>query len=453
MKPFRPLRLLVVTLSALLATAAWSADAPTGPPPAPMMGPPPSLDAAARTSIVNAAADALTRRYVYPDVGRSAAAAIKSALAAGSYDAITEPRAFADRLTADIAAIAHDKHLRVSAFGSPPAAGGAPMPARPRAEAGVVRADRLPGNIGYIEISGFPPLQSAKAPFDRAMAPLADTRALIIDIRRNGGGSPDSEVYLASYFLDPAKPVIVSRFISRTPDTETFATREFPNTATPFYYAGKPVYVLTSQYTFSGGEALAYEMQVLKRVKVVGEVTGGGANPGGTMPLAPGFNMFVPDGRNENALTKTSWEGVGVKPDVTTAANDALKVALAQLGHVTDKTRIETLSEARLFEPRFTPDPKSEAAVRRMVAELVRGEPNYELLSPEMGQLTRAQLPRLQEMLRSMGELQSVTFTEVGPQGGDGFDLKFANGALNLVIALDADGKTVMAAMRPGTPR
>ncbi len=98
----------------------------------------------------------------------------------------------------------------------------------PRAEAGVVRADRLPGNIGYIEISGFPPLQSAKAPFDRAMATLADTRALIIDLRRNGGGSPDSEVYLASYFLDPAKPVIVSRLISRTPDTETFTTRDFP---------------------------------------------------------------------------------------------------------------------------------------------------------------------------------------------------------------------------------
>ena len=217
MKPFRPVRLLVVTLSALLATATWSADAPAGsppgPPPATMMGPPTSLDATARTSIVNAAADALTRRYVYPDVGRRAAAAIKSALAAGSYDAISEPRAFADRLTADITAIAHDKHLRVSVFGSPPAAGGAPMPARPRAEAGVVRADRLPGNIGYIEISGFPPLQSAKAPFDRAMAPLADTRALIIDIRRNGGGSPDSEVYLASYFLDPAKPVIVSRLI------------------------------------------------------------------------------------------------------------------------------------------------------------------------------------------------------------------------------------------------
>jgi hypothetical protein len=245
----------------------------------------------------------------------------------------------------------------------------------------------------------------------------------------------------------------VSRLIRRTPDTETFTTQDYPNSATPFYYSGKPVYVLTSHYTFSGGEALPYELQVLKRVKVVGEVTGGGANPGGMVPLAAGFNLFVPGGRNENALTKTSWEGVGVQPDVATAADDALKVALAQLGHVTDKTSIDALSEARLFEPRSTPLPNSEAAVRRTIAELVSGEPNYELMSPGMQQLTRAQLPRLQEMLRSMGELQSVTFTEVGPQGGDAFDLKFANGALNFVIGLDADGKTVMAAMRPVAPR
>lgn len=433
-------RFFAMVLSALLATAAWSA----APPPA-------TLDAAARTSIVNAAADALTSRYVYPDVARRAATAIKSALAAGSYDAITEPPAFAERLTADIAAIAHDKHLRVNAFGPPPAAAGAPPP--PRSEAGVVRADRLPGNIGYIEISGFPPLEAFKAPVDKAMAPLAGTRALIIDVRRNGGGTPTSVVYLASYFLDPAKPVVVSRFISRNPDTETFRTDEFPNVATPFFYKGKPVYVLTSHYTFSGGEGLPYELQVLKRVTVVGEVTGGGANPGGTMPLAPGFNMFVPGGRNENAITKTSWEGVGVMPDVVTPADDSLKVALAKLGDATNKTTIESLSEARLFEPRSTPLPGSEAAVRRMIAELVKGEPNYELLSPGMQQVTRAQLPQLQQMLQSMGELQSVTFTEVGPQGGDGFDLKFANGVLNFVIALDEQGRTTGAGVRMVPPR
>jgi hypothetical protein len=144
---------------------------------------------------------------------------------------------------------------------------------------------------------------------------------------------------------------------------------------------------------------------------------------------------------------------VGVKPDLPSAADDALKVALAQLGQTTDKTGIESLSEARLFEPRSTPKPGSEAAVRRTVAELARGEPNYDLMSAGMQQLARAQLPQLQELMRGMGELKSVTFTEVGPQGGDAFDLQFANGALNFVISLDDEGKTVMAALRMGAPR
>jgi hypothetical protein len=70
-----------------------------------------------------------------------------------------------------------------------------------------------------------------------------------------------------------------------------------------------------------------------------------------------------------------------------------------------------------------------------------------------MQQLTRAQLPQLQELMRGMGELKSVTFTEVGPQGGDAFDLQFANGALNFVIGLDDEGKTIMASLRMGAPR
>jgi hypothetical protein len=179
--PYRQ-RLTRLGIAALLLTpVAWSAEPVPGPRPPPVMVPPVAMDAATRTSVVNAAADAMVSRYVYPDVARRAASIIKSALAAGSYDAITEPRAFADRLTADIGAIAHDKHLRVNAFGPPPAAAGTqPPPAPPRAEAGVVRADRLPGNIGYIEVSGFPPLEAFKAPIDRAMATLTNTRALII---------------------------------------------------------------------------------------------------------------------------------------------------------------------------------------------------------------------------------------------------------------------------------
>jgi hypothetical protein len=443
-------RIVVGLAASLFATLAARAQ-PPGPPP-----PPAPLDAAGRTAVVTAAADRLRQRYVYPDVGRRAAEAIEAGLAAGKYDEIVQPWAFAERLTADIAEVAHDKHLRVTARGPAPvpaaAAGGAPPGPPPRSEAGVARADRLPGNIGYIEVVGLPGLDVFKPPVERAMATLADTRALIVDLRRNGGGTPEAEVYLTSYLLDPAKPVAVNRFVWRNPGTETFRTEEFMSQPTPYWYRDKPVYVLTSAQTFSGGEAVAYDMQALKLATIVGETTGGGANPGGSGPITPDFGMFMPGGRGENPTTGTNWEGVGVKPDVAVPAADALRVALGRLGHATDKTEIDALSEARLFEPRSTANPLSEPTIRRTAAELARGEPNYDLLTPAMQQVTRAQLAGLQQTFQSLGALESVTFVEVGPQGGDAFDVKFANGALRWTITLTPDGKTAGAGIRPLGP-
>ena len=441
---------IVAGFAALLATATTFAQ-PPGPPP-----PPGPLDAAGRTAVVKAAADALRQRYVYPDVGKRAAEAIEAALAAGKYDEIVQPWAFAERLTADLEAIAHDKHMRVTARGPGPAptaaAGGPPPGPPPRSEAGITRSDRLPGNIGYIEVVGLPPLDAFKVPVDKAMAALADTRALIVDLRRNGGGAPEAEVYLASYFLDPAKPVVVNTFVSRVPNTETFNTREFTSSPTPYWYRDKPVYVLTSARTFSGGEGVAYDMQALKLATIVGETTGGGANPGGGMPLTPDYGMFMPGGRAHSPITGTNWEGVGVKPDVAVPAADALKAALGLLGQKTDKTEIDALSEARLFEPRKTANPLSEPAVRRMIGELARGEPNYDLLSPGLQEATRQQLPRLQQTMQSMGAIESVTFVEVDGQGGDAFDVKFANGALRWSIIVTPDGKTASAGVRPLGP-
>jgi catechol 2,3-dioxygenase-like lactoylglutathione lyase family enzyme len=313
---------------------------------------PPALEADARRTVIETAAEVLRSRYVFPDVGERAAAALESALADGRYDDLTNASAFAQRVTDDLRAVANDKHLRVSAFGPPAPVAGAAAPATPpRHQAGVGRADRLPDNIGYLEIVAFPPLDAFMAPFDRAMAVLRDTRALIIDARRHGGGTPTSEAYLASYLLEAGKRVEVNRFIWRNPGTETFRTEEFWSSPTPFSYAGKPVYVLTSSFTFSGGEALAYDLRALGLARVVGETTGGGAHPGGTVPLGTMFAMFVPAGRGENPTTGTNWEGVGVTPDIAVPAADALKVALEELGVSPRSTDIAALSEARLFEP------------------------------------------------------------------------------------------------------
>ncbi|HEU4619485.1 MAG TPA: S41 family peptidase, partial [Gammaproteobacteria bacterium] len=406
----------------------------------------PPLDAAARRAAVESAATAFRSRYVSPEIGERAAAAIEAALAKGEYDALTERQAFAEKLTADLRAVTADQHVQV--FGAGPPAGAPPAPP-PRSEGGVTRADRLPGNIGYIEIVALGPPALFNSAVDRSMAALKDTTALIVDARGAQGGLLPSVAYFVSYFVSGEKPVHISDTIARTPDTQTFRTSELWSVSTPFSY-DNPVYVLTSGRTLSAGEAFAYDLQAMKRATLVGETTSGAANAAGMALLGPGLSMMLSGARLQNAVTGTNWEGVGVKPDVAAPSADALEVALERLGRSPPAaSEIDALSEARVFTPRSAQQPGAEAAVRRMSEENRRGEPNYDLLSPELGEATRRQLDGLKKTFSDLGPLESVKFVEVNPQGADTYEVHYANGAALWTILLDADGKTVMAGVRP----
>lgn len=90
-----------------------------------------------------------------------------------------------------------------------------------------------------------------------------------------------------------------------------------------------PVTVLTSPRTFSAGEEFAYDMKVWKRADLVGEVTGGAANPGGVFKITNQFSVFIPTGRVTNPVTKSNWEGKGVTPDFTVMESEALEFVLS----------------------------------------------------------------------------------------------------------------------------
>lgn len=126
---------------------------------------PSALDDTARRTVVEKAAQALRMDYVSPEVGRQAATAIESALAAGHYRGLERPGAFAEKLTQNLHAVTPDEHLQVLGGGTAPAGAGAPSPP-PRSQGGVARADRLAGNIGYIEIVAFglPTWRGLRAP-------------------------------------------------------------------------------------------------------------------------------------------------------------------------------------------------------------------------------------------------------------------------------------------------
>lgn len=405
------------------------------------------LDDVGRRAVIDTAAKALRDRYVYPAVGERAAAAIEAELRAGSYNKVTDPEAFAKRLTTDVQKVAHDKHLYVSApIGEArPGTGQAALPPQPLSEGGVIRADRLADNVGYIELFAFSPLDMFKPPVGHAMAALAGERALIIDVRRNVGGDPESVDYLLSYFLG-AVPVEIGRSVSRTPGTRTFTAQEYwIHTKPAVSFVGKPVVVLTSSGTFSGGEAFAYGMKKLKLGTLVGEPTAGAANLTSSVPIARGFEISVPYARGSGA----TWEGAGVKPDILTPSADALKVALQRLGLKPASGDIGALSRARVFTPRSTPAPGSEAAVREMIAEIRRGDPRYDRMNEVMAKALRERLATLHKMLASLGAIKSIRFAEINWMYGDIYSVKFANGSVYWAIALDPKGKIVMWEVRP----
>jgi hypothetical protein len=158
--------------------------------------------------------------------------------------------------------------------------------------------------------------------------------------------------------------------------------------------------------------------------------------------------VFMPGGRAVNPITKTSWEGRGVTPDIAATHEDALRVALQRLGRSAASADISSLSQAQVFAPRTTPGPGSEAAARRLVEEASMQQFRYELMAPQLAATIRNYLPTLKAQFERWGAVQSVAFREVDPGGVDVYDVKFASGDARLFLVLAADGKALMADLR-----
>ena len=92
--------------------------------------------------------------------------------------------------------------------------------------------------------------------------------------------------------------------------------------------ANKPVFVLTSAMTFSGGEEFCYDLKMLERAKLVGERTGGGAHPASLHRIDDLFTIAVPYAKPVNPISKDNWEGTGVAPSVEVKEANALETAM-----------------------------------------------------------------------------------------------------------------------------
>jgi hypothetical protein len=124
----------------------------------------------------------------------------------------------------------------------------------------------------------------------------------------------------------------------------------------------------------------------------------------------------------------------------------ATSATLHQNGRDTVAKRIDDVQAAAIATQ--GPAPGAEKALRRNIAELWAGEPNYDLMSPRIGDVTRQQLPKLQQMIKELGAVESVTFKRPGGGGADIFEVKFEHGATEWRITMESDEKIASVGVR-----
>ncbi|MDH6131340.1 hypothetical protein P3T37_000709 [Kitasatospora sp. MAA4] len=289
------------------------------------------LQPAEITAIIGETSKLVTERYVFPDVAAEITAVLDDSLAAGRYHQAADAEELGRLATEDLQSVNNDRHLRLKFHPRTIPAGedGAAMAEMTRAAdlsmGGVPKIERLAGGVALLELSPILfPLSMTGESVTAALNLVARAEALIIDLRACVGGDPNTVAQIASYLLD--RPTHLNTLYDREDDDYSqFWSRPFVPGAK--FGGTKPLYLLTSRATFSGGEELTYDLQQLGRAVVVGERTGGGANPRQGFTMHPHLEATIPTARAINPTSGVNWEGVGITPDIETAPADALAVA------------------------------------------------------------------------------------------------------------------------------
>jgi hypothetical protein len=338
-----------VVLSSLLVTSNANAVAVSNPSQTPGSR---TAGNAEPTAIVAEVRRLIAEHYVLPERRPVIDAALAKGLQSGRY-AVREPGLLAERITADLARASRDHHLyfrydpqRVAAMSVRPAKDLPPVAmldeAR-RANHGIRELKLLPGNVRYLDLSSFEWVgEESEAAIDAAVAFLKGGEAVIIDLRRNGGGSGRAVHQWISHFLPADRPLIT--FYKGAEKSPTM--RSLPGLSS---MVGKPLYVLTSRGTGSAAEEFVGHVAGYKLGEVVGAPTSGAAYMNNMFPIDGRFELSISVARPVLAATGKDWERTGIAPTIEVPFEQALERAhvhaVRQLAAKADAARSGRLEE------------------------------------------------------------------------------------------------------------
>ena len=315
-------------------------------------------------------------RYVYPDLGRKYAKDILSMIQSDRYNAISDVKEFAEKVTIDLQKLTHDKHVTFRLVESSNLGeekrGSLHHPVRlsrliQKENLGFSRFDWIEGNIGYLDIRRFNPPSIAKDMVIAAMNFVSGAGAIIIDLRENQGGSTDGLPFLSSYFFEYPTQLNSDYFREYDITKESWTVKEI---------VGKrltdiPLFILTSDKTFSAAESFAYDMKVRSRAVIIGDSTKGGAHSVDLFKIEDRFEIYISTARSFSPITGSNWEGTGVIPDLLVPAETALDTAIV-------------LAKEAAHEYLKIKDSELKKAVHKMQWQLDRADSLYQMNQDEL---------------------------------------------------------------------
>ena len=294
-----------------------------------------ALTVAQARSVIAELRRRIAAKYVLPEKKAAIDAALSRGLSAGRYD-VTNPQDLVSRVNADLAAASNDGHLNINynpeqaarlkdSEGDEIRAGPAWERDAQMRNHGIITMRMIPGNIRYVAYDNFvwTGAKSAEA-IDTLMSFLKEGDAVIIDLGANGGGSPLAVQYMISHFMEAGKPLVEFHMGEKNLPDRRSSLASVRNRMT-----GKPLYVLTSRHTASAAEEFAGHVAGFRLGEVVGETTAGAAFRNDLYDGGHGFVLSVSVGRPVLAATGGDWEGKGIAPTVSVAADSAQDAALA----------------------------------------------------------------------------------------------------------------------------
>ena len=275
-------------------------------------------------------ADKIETYYIFEDTGKALSKRINLEIKNKTFDGLSNQE-FADSLSSYLAKNGNDLHFNVLYRPNQKKEAVNEKELLKAYDAinkqwnyGFEKIERLDGNIGYIQYTGFAPAnKNAEQMLSTTMNFVSNTNALIIDLRYNNGGDSEMVKLFLSYFFEKRLKLSehYTRYNNKT--TASYTCRKVDGKK----YLNKPIYVLVNNRTISAAEGLAYELQQRVGATIIGEKTYGAANPVKAFYIDNSYHLFIPISEVKNTITQSNWEHIGVDLDVKIAHEKALPKA------------------------------------------------------------------------------------------------------------------------------